>query len=120
MYYDYVYCCTSSVVALHWCSFACLATPFHFTGTLDLSEARSTSKPVFDLKASLARPITWKLHTGKLKPMDTLYMAHGKGAEHSATKPTAPSRMDIFKSAVNRTRVTYSRYRVVCTYMSLC
>ncbi|XP_045187094.2 nucleolar and spindle-associated protein 1-like [Mercenaria mercenaria] len=51
-----------------------LTTPFKFTAvnpsTLNHTIA-STKKPAFDLKASLARPITWKPHKGKLKPVDS-------------------------------------------------
>ena len=104
-------------MALHdaFCS-PCAATPFHFTGNLTVSDARSTSKAVFDLKASLARPITWKPHAGKLRAVDTQYVARGKGLENSATKVKAPSRMDVFKSAVNKTQKTYSRYGVVVLF----
>ncbi|XP_070179462.1 nucleolar and spindle-associated protein 1-like isoform X2 [Littorina saxatilis] len=81
------------------------ATPFQFTGNLNVSNAcKSMSKPVFDLKASLARPITWKPHTGKLRPADTGYKS-----VTSASKPSVSNRVDIFKSAVNKTRLTYSR-----------
>jgi hypothetical protein len=85
------------------------ATPFHFTGNSFYNQTanKSTTKPVFDLKASLARPVTWKPYVGKLKPVgDTMY-----AQPPSATKqePTV-SRVDVFKSAVNKTRMTYSRY----------
>ncbi|WAR19348.1 NUSAP-like protein [Mya arenaria] len=48
------------------------ATPFKFTAgntTLN-STISSTKKNTFDLKASLARPVTWKTHKGVLKPLD--------------------------------------------------
>ncbi|KAK3591563.1 hypothetical protein CHS0354_041608 [Potamilus streckersoni] len=43
-------------------------TPFKFTGNISLNTTQSAKK-TFDLKASLARPLTWKPHSGKLKPM---------------------------------------------------
>ncbi|XP_076464219.1 uncharacterized protein LOC143296268 [Babylonia areolata] len=86
-------------------------TPFQFTGNLNVSAVKSATKPVFNLKASLARPITWKPHTGKLKPLEEHYHGKGKGVEHSATKPANTStRMDVFKSMVNKTQRTYSRH----------
>ncbi|XP_069117364.1 nucleolar and spindle-associated protein 1-like isoform X2 [Argopecten irradians] len=50
-------------------------TPFRFNATMNstLNDSKSTSKK-FDLKASLARPITWKTHKGKLKPLETASM----------------------------------------------
>ncbi|XP_013391526.1 nucleolar and spindle-associated protein 1-C-like [Lingula anatina] len=57
-------------------------TPFKFGNTtlganttlgntaLDTSQPATNKKPVFDLKASLAKPITWKPYTGKLKPIN--------------------------------------------------
>ncbi|XP_064637167.1 nucleolar and spindle-associated protein 1-like [Lineus longissimus] len=42
-------------------------TPFKGSNT---TIAASPKKPVFDLKASLAKPISWKPHTGKLKPFE--------------------------------------------------
>lgn len=54
-------------------------TPFKFNATLNQSMGHNTSnvsnksmsKNRFDLAASLARPMTWKPHTGKLKPFLT-------------------------------------------------
>ncbi|XP_041809463.1 nucleolar and spindle-associated protein 1 [Chelmon rostratus] len=43
--------------------------PFVFTGNTSTSTTPGTQKkPNFDLKASLSRPLTYKPHTGKLKP----------------------------------------------------
>ncbi|KAL8611007.1 hypothetical protein ACOMHN_042623 [Nucella lapillus] len=85
------------------------STPFQFTGNLSMSGVKSATKPVFDLKASLARPITWKRHTGKLKPLQEGYNSKTEDVDSSVTKP-AENRMDIFKSMVNRTQRTYSRH----------
>ncbi|XP_033734028.1 nucleolar and spindle-associated protein 1-like isoform X2 [Pecten maximus] len=50
-------------------------TPFKFNASINttLDDSKSTTKK-FDLKASLARPITWKTHKGKLKPLDAASM----------------------------------------------
>lgn len=78
-------------------------TPFKFTGALNTSQAKSTTKPAFDLKASLARPITWKPHTGKLKPMD--YSLYGNTAvEGSATKGDGSRRLNLYKTHRTQSR----------------
>ena len=47
------------------------ATPFKFIGAnTTLNTTVNSSRKAFDLKASLARPMTWKPHKGKLKPLD--------------------------------------------------
>lgn len=43
-------------------------TPFNF-GNKSLTLTPDSAKCKFDLQASLAKPITWKKHTGKLRPM---------------------------------------------------
>ncbi|TWW71722.1 Nucleolar and spindle-associated protein 1 [Takifugu flavidus] len=42
--------------------------PFVFTGNTSNITTPGAQKPKFDLKASLSRPLTYKPHTGKLKP----------------------------------------------------
>ncbi|KAM7403565.1 hypothetical protein PAMA_004154 [Pampus argenteus] len=45
--------------------------PFVFTGnTSTITTPGTQKKPNFDLKASLSRPLTYKPHTGKLKPFE--------------------------------------------------
>lgn len=45
-----------------------LTTPFKFTGALNVTVNRTQSvQKKFDLQASLAKPLTWKPHRGKLK-----------------------------------------------------
>ncbi|XP_014783753.1 nucleolar and spindle-associated protein 1 isoform X2 [Octopus bimaculoides] len=43
-------------------------TPFNFTANKN-TPSSGAKKPKFDLQASLAKPITWKQHKGKLKPL---------------------------------------------------
>ncbi|KAH9489093.1 hypothetical protein Btru_057651 [Bulinus truncatus] len=46
-------------------------TPFKFTGNKTTLNCTTTStKKCFDIKASLAKPLTWKPHTGKLEPLN--------------------------------------------------
>ncbi|XP_028994691.1 nucleolar and spindle-associated protein 1 [Betta splendens] len=42
--------------------------PFVFTGNTSISTPGTQKKPSFDLQASLARPLNYKPHKGKLKP----------------------------------------------------
>lgn len=44
-------------------------TPFNFGDKSLTLTPDSAKKCKFDLQASLAKPITWKKHTGKLRPM---------------------------------------------------
>lgn len=44
-------------------------TPFNFGNKSLTLTPDSAKKSKFDLQASLAKPITWKKHTGKLRPM---------------------------------------------------
>ncbi|CAH1793051.1 unnamed protein product [Owenia fusiformis] len=57
-----------------------VGTPFKSTSkantTTSLTNATFTAKPAFDLKASLAKPMTWKAYTGKVQPISK------KTAEH--------------------------------------
>jgi len=49
-----------------------LTTPFKFTAGVNNTTLNQSTKKnsAFDLKASLAKPITWKMHAGPLKPVE--------------------------------------------------
>lgn len=58
-----------SLFILPHSAFVFTATPFKLGATLNQTLPVSQQKNKFDLQASLARPMTWKPHTGKLKPL---------------------------------------------------
>nr|XP_022333096.1 nucleolar and spindle-associated protein 1-like isoform X1 [Crassostrea virginica] len=73
-------------------------TPFKFNASLNntLNGSMSAKKPTFDLQASLARPITWKTHKGKLKPLNS------NGYQTSVKTPTTQTREDRRKIMVSK------------------
>ncbi|BFZ11622.1 hypothetical protein BsWGS_14662 [Bradybaena similaris] len=66
-------------------------TPFIFTGNNASHNTSVTSqKKTFDLKASLAKPLSWKPHTGRLQPLDTNKLQPAPAVV--TVKPERPSR----------------------------
>ncbi|KAL4237452.1 Nucleolar and spindle-associated protein 1 [Mactra antiquata] len=78
------------------------ATPFKFTAVNNstLNSTVSSTKKTFDIKASLARPITWKAHKGKLKPLTTESKSPVYIKTNSAVKATKTAK-DRVNSRVN-------------------
>lgn len=69
-------------------------TPFKFNASLNNTLNGSMSaKKSFDLQASLARPITWKAHKGKLKPLNS-QTAFSNGSHTSVKTPSTQTRDD--------------------------
>lgn len=69
-------------------------TPFKFNASLNNTLNGSMSaKKSFDLQASLARPITWKAHKGKLKPFNS-QTAFSNGNHTSVKTPSTQTRDD--------------------------
>ncbi|GFR88099.1 nucleolar and spindle-associated protein 1 [Elysia marginata] len=69
------------------------ATPFKFTGgntSTRPTPASASKKNTFDLKASLARPLSWKPHVGKLQPLD--FNTSGAAATRPAPAAVASAR----------------------------
>lgn len=72
--------------------FCVSATPFKFNASLNNTLNGSMSaKKSFDLQASLARPITWKAHKGKLKPLNS-QTAFSNGSHTSVKTPSTQTR----------------------------
>ncbi|XP_041928139.1 nucleolar and spindle-associated protein 1 [Alosa sapidissima] len=74
-------------------------TPFVFSGETSISNTpRTNKKSAFDLKASLSRPLTYKPHTGKLKPF-------GETQDNTLNKSqTVPSHQKNYKQHQVQTR----------------
>ncbi|XP_061173079.1 nucleolar and spindle-associated protein 1-like [Saccostrea echinata] len=70
-------------------------TPFKFNASLNntLNGSMSAKRPTFDLQASLARPMTWKAHKGKLKPFNS-QAAFNKSSSISVKTPNTQTRDD--------------------------
>ncbi|KAG7229177.1 hypothetical protein INR49_013120 [Caranx melampygus] len=92
--------------------------PYVFTGNTSTSVTPGTQKkPSFDLKASLSRPLTYKPHTGKLKPF-------GEAKENPSTNKSliSNSHQKNYKQHKVQTRedrranmwTTGSRRRKIC------
>ncbi|CAN9501965.1 unnamed protein product [Ophioblennius macclurei] len=74
--------------------------PFLFTGNTSMSSTPGTQKKQnFDLKASLARPLSYKPHTGKLKPFGDVK----ENASANKSMTTNP-RQDNYKQHKVQTR----------------
>ena len=65
-------CCTEryEIVVYYIPLYIFSVTPYKFTATLNTTvhASQSVKKSAFDLQASLAKPLTWRPHKGKLKP----------------------------------------------------
>ncbi|XP_077416143.1 nucleolar and spindle-associated protein 1-like isoform X2 [Vanacampus margaritifer] len=72
---------------------------FVFTGNTSATPG-TQKKPVFDLKASLSRPLSYKPHAGKLKPFD----AKGKDDTEANKSLVAESRKKNYKQHRVQTR----------------
>ena len=69
------------------------ATPYKFTAVnVGANTTIASSKKVFDIKASLAKPITWKAHKGVLKPLDAKPSSPKYNKVASAAKITQKKR----------------------------
>ncbi|XP_051941414.1 nucleolar and spindle-associated protein 1 [Hippocampus zosterae] len=78
------------------------AASFLFSGNTSVTPG-TQKKPVFDLKASLSRPLTYKPHTGKLKPFSDCN--DDKAADKAADKSlVADSRKKYYKQHKVQTR----------------
>ncbi|XP_005106813.1 nucleolar and spindle-associated protein 1 isoform X1 [Aplysia californica] len=86
------------------------ATPFKFTGLTgkasSLNTTQHSQKKTFDLKASLAKPLTWKPHTGKLQTVDFNKPAFVSATKSSVQKAVIrPSR----QAMASKTRPTHAK-----------
>ncbi|XP_029638147.1 nucleolar and spindle-associated protein 1-like isoform X1 [Octopus sinensis] len=79
-------------------------TPFNFIANKSISSS-GAKKPKFDLQASLAKPITWKQHKGKLKPLaigDTEPKYFKKGLQTSIEANRKNRRTAVTKQRASR------------------
>ncbi|KAL3874921.1 hypothetical protein ACJMK2_037873 [Sinanodonta woodiana] len=96
-------------------------TPFKFTGNQSPNTTQSAKK-AFDLKASLARPLTWKPHSGKLKPIVTntaLYTNNNTTQNITISKPTVTKirdqkRVDVAKRRADKKNSVMMARRGIC------
>ncbi|XP_038075413.1 nucleolar and spindle-associated protein 1-like [Patiria miniata] len=74
-----------------------VATPFKFGQTATTPAADTVSKPMFDLKASLNKPLSYKPHTGKLKPLEV-------STRFQATSNIQKAKANVLKKPTLKTR----------------
>ncbi|XP_022085918.1 nucleolar and spindle-associated protein 1-B-like [Acanthaster planci] len=78
-------------------SVGAVTTPFKFGQSALTPAADTISKPAFDLKASLSKPLTYKPYTGKLKPLEV-------STRVQATSNIQKAKANITKKPMLKTR----------------
>ena len=93
-------------------------TPFTFKGNQsELNLTIGSTKKKFDLQASLAKPITWRMHKGPLKPLGEESKNHASPILHKTDVKKAKVASRFVQSLINLYNLnTYERVSTFNNY----